>query len=357
MLNLESNYFNEYYGNNPQFYNIAFMHYNLEKFTEDNSEYLLIEKDLVKLKEYINELFKIYFSSIDDLLMFNSNTSIVDNYFEDIYLRINGVEDFNKLKDINMDGMKIIIPYSKLNNYDREILNSYKIVLQIDNVSELSLDDLNNLSLYSVSEIIVGQICYLSSYFMPYFERIGEKFNIDPMNQLCIEKQALISNDNYSLEDYSIVYNELKNIVDGIDFELDDVSKFKVIYERIINKINYDFDGVETTKLSNQNLLGGLVNNSCVCEGFAKILQQALSLVGIESIVVGGNGEKEDGGHIWNQVKIDGVWYNADAAYDSIEVRKGNEMSLCLVDDSSVYKTDYLIANKCDKKYVFGSSK
>ena len=357
MLNLESNYFNEYYGNNPQFYNIAFMHYNLEKFTEDKSEYLLIEKDLVKLKEYINELFKIYFSSIDDLLMFNSNTSIVDNYFEDIYLRINGVEDFNKLKDINMDGMKIIIPYSKLNNYDREMLNSYKIVLQIDNVSELSLDDLNNLSLYSVSEIIVGQICYLSSYFMPYFERIGEKFNIDPMNQLCIEKQALISNDNYSLEEYSIVYNELKNIVDGIDFELDDVSKFKVIYERIINKINYDFDGVETTKLSNQNLLGGLVNNSCVCEGYAKILQQALSLVGIESIVVGGNGEKEDGGHIWNQVKIDGVWYNADAAYDSIEVRKGNEMSLCLVDDSSVYKTDYLIANKCDKKYVFGSSK
>ena len=357
MLNLESNYFNEYYGNNPQFYNIAFMHYNLEKFTEDKSEYLLIEKDLVKLKEYINELFKIYFSSIDDLLMFNSNTSIVDNYFEDIYLRINGVEDFNKLKDINMDGMKIIIPYSKLNNYDREMLNSYKIVLQIDNVSELSLDDLNNLSLYSVSEIIVGQICYLSSYFMPYFERIGEKFNIDPMNQLCIEKQALISNDNYSLEEYSIVYNELKNIVDGIDFELDDVSKFKVIYERIINKINYDFDGVETTKLSNQNLLGGLVNNSCVCEGYAKILQQSLSLVGIESIVVGGNGEKEDGGHIWNQVKIDGVWYNADAAYDSIEVRKGNEMSLCLVDDSSVYKTDYLIANKCDKKYVFGSSK
>lgn len=357
MLNLESNYFNEYYGNNPQFYNIAFMHYNLEKFTEDNSEYLLIEKDLVKLKEYINELFKIYFSSIDDLLMFNSNTSVVDNYFEDIYLRINGVEDLNRLKDINVDGMKIIIPYSKLNNYDREMLNSYKIVLQIDNVSELSLDDLNNLSLYSVSEIIVGQICYLSSYFMPYFERIGEKFNIDPMNQLCIEKQALISNDNYSLEEYSIVYNELKNIVDGIDFELDDVSKFKVIYERIINKINYDFDGVETTKLSNQNLLGGLVNNLCVCEGYAKILQQALSLVGIESIVVGGNGEKEDGGHIWNQVKIDGVWYNADAAYDSIEVHKGNEMSLCLVDDSSVYKTDYLIANKCDKKYVFGSSK
>jgi len=55
MLNLESNYFNEYYGNNPQFYNIAFVHYNLETFIEDKSEYLLIEKDLVKIKEYVKE--------------------------------------------------------------------------------------------------------------------------------------------------------------------------------------------------------------------------------------------------------------------------------------------------------------
>lgn len=357
MLNLESNYFNEYYGSNPQFYNIAFMHYNLESFVEDKNEYLLIEKDLVKIKEYVKDLFKIYFSSIDDLLKFMNNSNVINDYYNDIYLRINNEKDLNKLANSNLEGIKIVIPFSKLSNYDTKILNKYKVVIQIDSVSELSLNELNNLSLYNVSEIMVGQICYLSSYFMSYFERIGSKYGINPMDQLSIEKQALISNDNYSLENYEVVYNELNKIVDGIDLELDEVIKFKMIYERIINKISYDFDGVETTKLSNQNLLGGLVNNSCVCEGYAKILQQALSLVGIESIVVGGNGEKEDGGHIWNQVKIDGVWYNADAAYDSIEVRKGNEMSLCLVDDSSVYKTDYLIANKCDKKYVFGSSK
>jgi hypothetical protein len=82
-------------------------------------------------------------------------------------------------------------------------------------------------------------------------------------------------------------------------------------------------------------------------------LQQALSLVGIESVVVGGNGEMEDGGHIWNQVRLDGIWYNADAAYDSIRVHEGKDIALCLVDNSKVYKTDYLIANRCDRSYDF----
>ena len=55
---------------------------------------------------------------------------------------------------------------------------------------------------------------------------------------------------------------------------------------------------------------GGLFNNKCVCEGYCKILQQLLSLVNIESVVVGAGGAKESGGHLWNQVKIDGIWYN-----------------------------------------------
>lgn len=188
---------------------------------------------------------------------------------------------------------------------------------------------------------------------MPFFERIGSMYGIDAMDQLACEKQALISNDNYSKEEYITIYNSLKELVNDIDSELPEVEKIKIVYDRIIHKVTYNFDGVTNVSLSNQNLLGGLVNNSCVCEGYSKILQQALSLVGIESVVVGGNGEMEDGGHIWNQVRIDGIWYNADAAYDSINIHEGKDIKLCLVDDSKVYKTDYLIANRCDRSYDF----
>lgn len=348
MLNLESKYFNEYYGSNPRFYNVGFLHYNVELFDED---FTLLEKDLVKVKEYIKDLFKLYFSNVEVFMTLRKYTNIISAYFNDVYVRINDVKDFNTLHDVV--GIKIIIPFKALKNYDKEILNKYNIVLQVDNVSELSVEELNTLSDYNISEIICGQICYLSSYFTPFFERIGESYGIDPMDQLSVEKQALISNDNYSKEEYITIYNALYELVKGIDSNLPEVEKFKIVYERIIHKVTYDFDGVTSVRLSNQNLVGGLLNNSCVCEGYSKVLQQALSLVGIDSVVVGGNGEMEDGGHIWNQVKIDGVWYNADAAYDSIRVHNGEDISLCLVDDSKVYKTDYLIANKCDKGYDF----
>lgn len=348
MLNLESKYFNEYYGNNPRLYSVGFLHYNVELFDED---YSLLEKDLIKVKEYTKKLFKLYFSNVEVFMTLCQDTNIVNDNFNDIYVRINDVKDFNTLQDVV--GIKIIIPLKMLKNYDKEIINKYNIVLQIDNVSELSVEELNTLSDYNVSEIICGQICYLSSYFMPFFERIGSMYGIDAMDQLACEKQALISNDNYSKEEYITIYNALKELVNDIDSELPEVEKFKIVYDRIIHKVTYNFDGVTNVILSNQNLVGGLVNNSCVCEGYSKILQQALSLVGIESVVVGGNGEMEEGGHIWNQVKIDGVWYNADAAYDSINVHEGKDISLCLVDDSKVYKTDYLIANRCDRSYDF----
>ena len=79
---------------------------------------------------------------------------------------------------------------------------------------------------------------------------------------------------------------------------------------------------------------------------------QALSLVNVKSIVVGGGGIKEEGGHVWNQVCIDGNWYNADAAFDSIQVHKNIPTKMCLVsDDKLYYKTDYPIAKKCEATY------
>ena len=51
MLNLESKYFNEYYGNNPRLYNVGFLHYNIELFDEDYSNIKEL-KDLEKQDPY-----------------------------------------------------------------------------------------------------------------------------------------------------------------------------------------------------------------------------------------------------------------------------------------------------------------
>ena len=86
-------------------------------------------------------------------------------------------------------------------------------------------------------------------------------------------------------------------------------------------------------------------NGKSVCEGYSKYLQQLLSLIGIDSIVVQGGGKKEDGGHVWNQVLIDGKWYNADASSSDFIPKKecsmGGGLSFAFSDELRVYNEDY----------------
>lgn len=63
--------------------------------------------------------------------------------------------------------------------------------------------------------------------------------------------------------------------------------------KKIAKEISYNWAGLENDTLENQNLIGGLFSKTCVCEGFTKILQQALSLINISSIVVGGTAQKK----------------------------------------------------------------
>ena len=63
-------------------------------------------------------------------------------------------------------------------------------------------------------------------------------------------------------------------------------------------------------------LYGGLVEGKAICAGYALILNEALKYVGIKSQYVVGYEQGKDG-HAWNQVQIDGKWYNVDATWDS----------------------------------------
>ena len=104
--------------------------------------------------------------------------------------------------------------------------------------------------------------------------------------------------------------------------------------------------------ISNQNLIGPVFNRKSVCEGYSKFLQQMLSLIDVQSIVVQGGGRKEEGGHVWNQVLIDGKWYNADVTAASYSIHHGEQVKTCLVNDNRLlYKTNSSILHICDEDY------
>ena len=96
---------------------------------------------------------------------------------------------------------------------------------------------------------------------------------------------------------------------------------------------NISYDDVRNTKIENQNLIGPLFYKKAVCEGYSKLFQQILSLLNVKSLVVSGCGRNVDDGHVWNQVKINGVWYNVDITAQNYTIYNNEDWNMFLRED------------------------
>lgn len=73
-------------------------------------------------------------------------------------------------------------------------------------------------------------------------------------------------------------------------------------------------------QITTRNLEGGLLDNSCVCGGYAEILRNVLAQKGIESKVIIGKDSEKGASHAWNQIKIGNKWFNVDLTWDRDEL-------------------------------------
>ena len=101
------------------------------------------------------------------------------------------------------------------------------------------------------------------------------------------------------------------------------------IHDKLIEMVTYDMNVCDHMDTQGQNLAhtayGALVANTegvphyAVCDGYALAYEYLLQQCGIEAVVLGGDAGSDAwsaGGHAWNMVKIDGVWYEADPTWD-----------------------------------------
>ena len=90
----------------------------------------------------------------------------------------------------------------------------------------------------------------------------------------------------------------------------------KMVHDFLIDNIEYD------STLSSENIYniyGALINNKCVCEGYAKAFKYLLDGMGIECNLVIGKATNSKGlseNHAWNYVKIDNSYYAVDVTWD-----------------------------------------
>lgn len=251
---------------------------------------------------------------------------------ENLIISIKSKEDYNVINKMLEDKdikIKLKIDIDVLNEIKKELDSNEKIarkIIELDDISKFSVEDAKELVDYEV-----------------YIRHTEE----------CIMQ----SKDVYSLEKYIEIVQKIDKYLDEINLEKSKTNIFLDIYQKLANNIIYENDeltGEPAERKEAHNIEGGVLEGKCVCEGYAKILQQVLKKAKINSKYITGNTDsKRDSEHAWNQVEIDGKWYNCDLTWDTPRIRENRPVDYCLQSDEEFinhYRNPWC-ENKCIESY------
>ena len=97
---------------------------------------------------------------------------------------------------------------------------------------------------------------------------------------------------------------------------MSDFDKVKAINDYMIKNVSYDTENYKKNSIPYESYtaLGAMEKKVAVCAGYAKMFKILASCAGLEATYV--SGDTPYGGHAWNQVKVDGKWYNIDVTWN-----------------------------------------
>ena len=132
---------------------------------------------------------------------------------------------------------------------------------------------------------------------------------------------------DYTADEYAVMNTAYKKIADSMlsdikgNIALTDKEKLLILHDRLAVWCEYDEEAfekyMETGDISLVNkdsftIYGTLVNRTSVCQGYSKTYQYLLNQLGIENYLC----SSQKLVHVWNIVKLDGVYYHVDVTYD-----------------------------------------
>lgn len=135
--------------------------------------------------------------------------------------------------------------------------------------------------------------------------------------------------------------------------DMNELEKVKAIHDWLVYNVEYDIAGVRSGSIPATSFTAeGLFDTHiAVCDGYSKAFLALAERAGLEAIRVTGSGTNSSGisqSHAWNQVKIEGNWYNIDVTWDDpiVSADYGDNLSYFyfLVPDTEFY-TDHTAAS------------
>ncbi len=133
--------------------------------------------------------------------------------------------------------------------------------------------------------------------------------------------------ENYE-EDVLAFNAAVESFLADIDPEWTDEEKALAVHDKLINLATYNTPVLEKEEGDLAHTAYGAfvadsagIANYCVCDGYSLAYEYCMQMLGIPCVVVRGRVEVpypdgETGGHAWNLVQIDGIWYEMDSTWD-----------------------------------------
>ena len=171
-----------------------------------------------------------------------------------------------------------------------------------------------------------------------------------------------------SVDSSTDLSKSIKNILAKIiTSDMNELDKVLAIHDYITYNVDYDYDNYLKNTIPSESYTaeGALKTGRAVCSGYALLFYEMAKAAGLNAEYITGTADNGSGngkqGHAWNQVKVDGTWYNLDVCWDDAtwEGKKSDDHSsnsyfYCLVSDSVLYKdhfSDSNNVNKCPNGY------
>lgn len=175
----------------------------------------------------------------------------------------------------------------------------------------------------SGGDYIAVDLKYEDSYYVYMYIVYGVPIPEDNSRALAIYSFLQGMYDEIDLTNYGDLYTELfyHDVVTYVG-EYNDAAAASIV------------NGQATTEAYGNafTVYGTLIEQSCVCEGYARTLDLLFRLSGMGAYYATGYGkdndsdtfqnENDDNGHAWNIVYVDGQWYQLDATWDDDDEAK-----------------------------------
>lgn len=225
--------------------------------------------------------------------------------------------------------------------------------------------------IYYVTDSMVGTVKSITTYESAEEDHRKVTFDFEKADSMYVYESIVehkeIPADRVNAKKMESVCRTFlsENIKPGMS----DYEKELCIHDYIVENTVYGFSLSHDD--SEFNAYGVLVNGRAVCSGYAAAMNLLLRCAGVDSKIVIGDAtdiyskDSKTEKHAWNQVKIDGVWYNMDATWDD-PVGAGEDrvthqyfnVKDDILDDTHTWKPEN--AEKCDSMkanyYLYNNS-